>query len=118
MLCLLDQHARTFLQEEELELQRLAAVAMRVLDLQLALEHEPEQEPAVWQAINHRIALSIQRIGTLTALAQWEASPETPAARSYRTSMHEERMLITQDIDREISIAFARLSNNPQMGVA
>lgn len=119
VLCLIDQSPRAFSQEDQLELQRLAAVAMRILDLQLALKHEPEQGPAVWQAINHRIALSIQRIGTLTALTQWEASPETPIARCYRTSMHEERLLITQDIDREISIAFARLSGgNLQKGVA
>lgn len=119
VLCLIDQSPRTFSQEDQLELQRLAAVAMRILDLQLALDHEPEQGPAVWQAINHRIALSVQRIGTLTALTQWEASPETPIARCYRTSMHEERLLITQDIDREISIAFARLSGgNMQMDIA
>ncbi|WP_188809818.1 GAF domain-containing protein [Hymenobacter cavernae] len=119
VLCLIDQKARAFSAEDQLELQRLAAVSMRILDLQLALEHEPEQGPAVWQAIHHRIALSIQRIGTLTALSQWEASPETPAARSYRTSMHEERLLITQEIDREISIAFAQLNTgSARMGVA
>jgi len=119
VLCLIDQNPRTFSQEDQLELQRLAAVAMRVLDLQLALEHEPAQGPAVWKAINHRIALSVQRIGTLTALAQWEPSPETAIARCYRTSMHEERLLITQDIDREISIAFARLSDGSlRQGVA
>ncbi|OUJ71927.1 GAF domain-containing protein [Hymenobacter crusticola] len=119
MLCLIDQNSRAFSAEDQLELQRIAAVAMRILDLQLALEHDPEQGPAVWKAINHRIALSIQRIGTLTALAQWETSSDTPAARSYRTSMHEERLLIMQEIDREISIAFARLSTGDvRKGVA
>ncbi|WP_324676729.1 GAF domain-containing protein [Hymenobacter sp. GOD-10R] len=119
MLCLIDQTPRTFSPEDQLELQRIAAVAMRILDLQLALQHEPKQGPAVWKAINHRIALSIQRIGTLTALSQWETSSDTPAARSYRTSMHEERLLITQDIDREISIAFAHLGNgNTRKGLA
>jgi len=110
MLCVLDQNARTFSPEEQLVLERLAGLSMRVLDLQLALTHEPAQSPVVWQAINERISLSIQRLETLTALAQWETSPETPAAQSYITSMHEERLLITQNIDREISIAFACLT--------
>ncbi|HEX8348959.1 MAG TPA: GAF domain-containing protein [Hymenobacter sp.] len=109
-LCVLDREARSFSAEEQLVLERLAAVAMRLLDLQLVLQDHQREEPAVWRAINNRVALSIQRIETLTALAQWEVSPETEAARAYRTSMHDERILITQDIDYEVGAALARFS--------
>jgi len=104
-LCVLDKKPREFTANEQFILQRLADIAMKLLDLELVAA----AEQALWAAIQGRIALSLQRIETLTALARWEVSPETATARAYQVSIHEERLLIVQDIDYEISMAFARL---------
>ena len=104
-VCVLDKKPREFAANEQLILQHLADIAMKLLDLELVAA----AEQALWAAIQTRIALSLQRIETLTALARWEVSPETPTARAYQVSIHEERLLIVQDIEYEISTAFARL---------
>jgi len=104
-LCVLDKKPRQFTTEEQTVLQRMAGLTMQLLDLELLAA--PEQ--ALWAAINGRIDLSLQRIETLTALSRWEMSPETATAQAYRTSIQEERLLIVQDIEYEISAAFARL---------
>jgi GAF domain-containing protein len=106
-LCVLDKKPREFSATEQLVLQRLAGIAMRLLDLQLVAA--PEQAPALWTAINARVRLSLQRIETLTALARWEVATTTAAAQAYQASLHEEQMLIVQDIEYEISMAFARI---------
>jgi GAF domain-containing protein len=106
-LCVLDKKPRDFSADEQLILQRMADVAMRLLDLELVAQ--PAQAPALWAAIHARIDLSLQRIETLTALAQWETSSETVMAQAYQASLHEERLLIVQDIEYEISMAFERL---------
>jgi GAF domain-containing protein len=107
-LCVLDKKPRNFTSDEQVILQRMAGIAMRLLDLELTAA--PEQAPALWAAINARIALSLQRIETLTALARWEVSTETATALAYQASIQEERMLIVQDIEYEVSSAFARLN--------
>lgn len=107
-LCVLDKKPREFTANEQLVLARMAGIAMQLLDLELVAA--PEQAPALWEAINGRINLSLQRIDTLTALARWEVSSETTTALAYQASIHEERMLIVQDIAYEISAAFARLA--------
>lgn len=104
-LCVLDRKPRQFTADEQTILQRMAGLTMRLLDLELLTV--PEQ--ALWTAINGRIDLSLQRIATLTALARWEMSPETATAQAYRASIQEERLLIVQDIEYEVSAAFARL---------
>jgi GAF domain-containing protein len=104
-LCVLDKNPRQFTAGEQTILQRMAGLTMQLLDLELLAA--PEQ--ALWVAINSRIDLSLQRIETLTALARWEMSPETTTAQAYRTSIQEERLLIVQDIEYEVSAAFARL---------
>lgn len=104
-LCVLDRKPRQFTADEQTILQRMAGLTMRLLDLELLAA--PEQ--ALWAAINGRIDLSLQRIETLTALARWEMSPETATAQAYRASIQEERLLIVQDIEYEVSAAFARL---------
>ena len=106
-LCVLDKKPREFSADEQLILQRMAGLAMRLLDLELRAT--PAQAPALWAAITARIQLSLQRIDTLTALARWETSSKTPAAQSYHASIHEERLLIVQDIEYEVSAAFLRL---------
>jgi len=106
-LCVLDKKPREFSAEEQLVLQRMANLTMRLLDLELVAL--PTQAPALWAAINARIYLSLQRIETLTALARWEMSPETATAQAYRASIQEERLLIVQDVEYEISAAFARV---------
>jgi hypothetical protein len=106
-LCVLDKKPREFSAAEQLVLARMAGIAMQLLDLGLLAA--PGQAPALWAAIQARIALSLQRIDTLTALARWEVSPETATALAYQASIHEERMLIVQDIEYELSMAFARL---------
>lgn len=105
-LCVLDKKPHEFSAEEQLILRRMAGIAIQLLDLQLVVA--PEQAPALWAAIQVRIQLSLQRIETLTALARWEVSADTAAAQAYRLSMHEERLLIVQDIEYEVSSAFAR----------
>jgi GAF domain-containing protein len=105
-LCVLDRKPRQFTADEQTILQRMAGLTMQLLDLELLAA--PEQ--ALWAAINVRIDLSLQRIETLTALARWEMSPETATAQAYRASIQEERLLIVQDIEYEVSAAFARLS--------
>ena len=106
-LCVLDHKPREFTAEEQTVLQRMAGLTMKLLDLELLTT--PAQAPALWAAINVRIELSLQRIATLTALARWETSPETATALAYRASIEEERLLIVQDIEYEVSAAFARL---------
>ncbi len=106
-LCVLDKKPRNFSADEQLVLQRMAGIAMRLLDLELVAL--PTQAPALWAAINARIDLSLQRIETLTALARWEVSAATEMAQAYRASIQEERLLIVQDIEYEISLAFGRL---------
>lgn len=106
-LCVLDRKPREFTVEEQTILQRMASLTMKLLDLELLVA--PAQAPALWAAINARIDLSLQRIETLTALARWEMSPETTTAKAYRASIQEERLLILQDIEYEVSAAFARL---------
>lgn len=108
-LCVLDKKPRKFTTNEQVILQRLAGIAMRLLDLELVAA--PEQAPALWDAISARIQLSLQRIETLTALARWELSPETAPALAYQASIHEERMFIVQDIEYEVSLAFSRLGS-------
>lgn len=107
-LCVLDRKPRTFTVDEQQVLQRMAGLTMKLLDLELLAA--PEQAPALWAAIKARIDLSLQRIETLTALARWEMSPETATAQAYRASIQEERLLILQDIEYEVSAAFARLA--------
>lgn len=105
-LCVLDKKPHEFSAEEQLILRRMAGIAIQLLDLQLVVA--PEQAPALWAAIQTRIQLSVQRIETLTALARWEVSADSAAAQSYRLSMHEERLLIVQDIEYEVSSALGR----------
>ena len=106
-LCVLDKKPRTFTADEQQILQRMAGLTMKLLDLELLTTSA--QAPALWSAISSRIDLSLQRIETLTALARWEMSPETTTAQAYRASIQEERLLILQDIEYEVSAAFARL---------
>jgi len=107
-LCVLDKKPREFTANEQLVLQHMAGIAMQLLDLELVAA----AQQALWQAIEGRIALSLQRIETLTALARWEVSSETATALAYQASIHEERMLIVQDIEYEISTAFARIATS------
>ena len=106
-LCVLDRKPRHFTNDEQEVLQRMAGLTMKLLDLELLVT--PAQAPALWAAIKGRIDLSLQRIETLTALARWEMSPETATAQAYRASIQEERLLILQDVEYEVSAAFARL---------
>lgn len=104
-LCVLDRKPRAFTANEQFILQRMAGIAMKLLDLELVAA----TEQALWAAIQVRIALSLQRIETLTALARWEVSPETATALAYQASIHDERLMIVQDIEYEVSRAFAQL---------
>jgi hypothetical protein len=106
-LCVLDRKPRSFTADEQAVLRRMASLTMKLLDLELLAA--PAQAPALWAAIKVRIDLSLQRIETLTALARWEMSPETATAQAYRASIQQERLLILQDIEYEVSAAFSRL---------
>lgn len=107
-LCVLDRQPHEFGPDQQLILGRMAGIAMRLLDLELAAP--PSNAPALWAAIEGRVQLSLQRIQTLTALARWESSATTPAAQAYQSSLHEERLLMVQDIEYQVDSAFAQLA--------
>lgn len=101
-LCVLDVEPREFGAGDQLVLQRLADLVMRLLDVELAAPLT--QAPVLWAAIESRIQFSLQRIETLTALARWEESTTTPAAQAYQTSLHDERLLIVRDIEYQVNL--------------
>jgi GAF domain-containing protein len=106
-LCVLDRQPRTLSAPEQLRLQDLADVVMKLLDLRLALKQHPSQSSALWLQLYHHLDESLTRLNTLAELARWEESPHTPAALQYQQSIEDEAALITQILDRQISVALA-----------
>ncbi|MFD1470757.1 hypothetical protein ACFQ48_21205 [Hymenobacter caeli] len=84
-------------------LQHLAQLAMRLLDLQLALA-AAAAPVGIWDGIMTRLAFSTQRTDTLWALAQ------RPGAPAGGPSLYQKQLLLVADIDYGITRAFARLA--------
>jgi GAF domain-containing protein len=104
-LCVLDAVPRAFTVAEQTVLQQLAELAMRLLDLHLLLAQQAVPAPAIWAGIEARLAFSIQRIETLTALARRAASA---AAASYYVDIEQEQQFILADIDYNVRQALAQ----------
>lgn len=113
-LAVIDQKPRTFSAEEQAVLVSLASVAMRLLELQVALEDATLPIPALWPDIYIAIADSLTRLDTLTALAEWEESPDTNSAVAYRRSRYEEMASVAAGMQGHISNAVARFRTNNQ----
>jgi hypothetical protein len=109
-LAIIDRQPRTFSEEERAVLETLAAVAMRLLELQVVLEGATLPVPALWPDIYISIAESLTRLDTLTALAEWEESPDTVSAQSYRRSRYEEMASVAAGMQRQIRTAIARFA--------
>lgn len=110
-LCVLDTEPREFERDDQLLLQQMAALAMRLLDLELAAPLV--KLPLLWSAIESRVRFSLQRIETLAALARWETSADTPAARAYSTSLHSNRLRIVEDIEYQIKLLGPTADDRP-----
>lgn len=82
-LCILDRQPRVLSAAEQARLQALAALVMQLLDLRLALHQQPARSSATWLQLYQHLDQSLTRLDTLTELARWEESPDTPAARHY-----------------------------------
>jgi GAF domain-containing protein len=108
-LCIIDRQPRVLTSAEQARLQALAALVMKLLDLRLALHQQPERSSATWLQLYQHLDLSLTRLDTLTELASWEETLDTPAARHYQTALDEEAALVTQALDRQINLALATL---------
>lgn len=108
-LCVIDRQPRALAYEEAELLQQLAAVALQLLDMQGALARRTESLPALWTDVYAAIANSLTRLDTLAGLAQWEESPDTPAARAYRVSRWEEVRLIVETLQQQLPQALQEL---------
>ncbi|SMB86240.1 putative GAF sensor protein [Hymenobacter roseosalivarius DSM 11622] len=106
-LCVIDRQPRTLSITEQLRLQALAAVVMKLLDLRLALKPHPTHSRALWLQLYHHLDESLTRLNTLAELARWEESVHTTDALKYQQSIEDEADLITQILDKQISAAMA-----------
>jgi GAF domain-containing protein len=102
VLCVIDHKPRTFSPEEAYLLEQLAAVVMRLLDLRLHLLQQPTWNQQLWASIYARIEASVTRLETLAALASWETTDDTEAAKSYRLSSHDEAVRIIAVLTEQI----------------
>lgn len=106
-LCIIDRQPRTLSTAEQLRLQALAAVVMKLLDLRLALKRHPPHSSAMWLQLYHHLDESLTRLNTLAELARWEESAHTPDALKYQQSIEDEAALITHTLDQQISATLA-----------
>jgi GAF domain-containing protein len=90
VLCVIDHKPRHFTPIEADLLRRLATVVMSLLNLRLHLLQQPTWNQRLWAGVYAHIDTSITRLETLASLASWEEQLDSPAARSYATSTHEE----------------------------
>jgi GAF domain-containing protein len=105
VLCVIDHKPRTFSPEEARLLEQLAAVVMSLLDLRLHLLQQPTWNQQLWASIYARIEASVTRLETLAALAalaSWETTDDTEAAKSYRLSSHDEAVRIIAVLTEQI----------------
>ncbi len=109
-LCVMGREPRQLAGPEQARLQDLAGVVMKLLDLRLALHRRPEQAGAVWRQLYDQLDRSLTRLDTLAALAGYEDSPDTAAARQYAVSREEEADLVTRLLDAQVTAALATVA--------
>lgn len=108
-LCIIDRNPRVLSETEQARLQRLAALVMKMLDLRLALHQQPVPSSGIWLQLYQHLDQSLTRLDTLTELARWEESPDTPAALAYQQSLDEEASIVMQALEHQTSIALTSL---------
>ena len=104
-LCVIDRQPRFLEPEEAVLLRELANVAVRLLDLQVALAASAAPAPALWPDINNAIGASITRLDTLAELRKWEDSGDTPAALNYQAARREEATVVVRTLQQQIEAA-------------
>ena len=108
-LCIIDRQPRQLSAAEQARLQKLATVVMKMLDLRLALQHQPQKSAAVWLLLYDHLDQSLTRLDTLAELSRWEESPDTPQALLYQRSLQEEAELVTNMLDSQTSRALTAM---------
>ena len=108
-LCVIDRQPRFLEPEEAVLLRELADVALRLLNLQVALAASPAPAPALWPALHLAIADSIGRLDTLAELRKGEAAPDTPAALNYQAARRKEASDIATTLQQQIQAAIQHL---------
>ena len=108
-LCVIDREPRTLSAVEQRRLQALAVLVMKILELRQLLHQRPEQAQAVWSLLYSELDDLLTRIGTLTKLARWEASPDTSAGQAYQRSIDEEAELVIWLLEQHTVDALAAL---------
>lgn len=109
-LCVIDRQPRFLEPEEAMLLRELADVAMRLLDLQVALARTTAALPALWADIYAAIAGSIGRLDTLAELRKGEDTSDTPAALNYQAVRREEASAVAKTLQQQIQAAIQHLS--------
>ena len=108
-LCVIDRQPRFLEPEEAVLLRELADVAVRLLDLQVALATSLAPAPALWPDIYGAIADSINRLDTLAELRKGEDSGDSPAALNYQAARREEATLVVKTLQQQIEAAIQQL---------
>lgn len=100
-LCVMDRHSRQLSMPERALLDSLGEVAMSLLDLRAAQVDNPALLPAVRDSLYERIGQSLDRIGTLADLRQWE-TPNSNEAHAYEQSSLEEATHVTRLMQQDL----------------
>lgn len=103
VLCVLDHLPRRFDDEDRQLLVRLSTLAMQLLKIRLQATYQPELCITLWNGLYDRVEDSINRLGTLAALAQWEEHSETEGAVAYRLSTREEIGRVLDNLHEQIN---------------
>jgi len=90
VLCVLAHQPRQFVDADRALLVRLATLTMDVLALRLHATYDPGLSDTLWNRLYDQVEESVNRLGTLAALAQWEEHAHTAGAVAYQRSMQEE----------------------------
>ena len=111
-LCVIDRQPRFLEPEEAVLLRELADVAVRLLDLQVALARTTAAPPALWDNIYAAVASSISHLDTLAELRQWEETANTPAALNYQAARREEASAVAKTLQQQIQAAIQHLNQS------
>lgn len=97
-LCVLDVRPRAFSESDTDLLQRLAQVAMQLLELHLTATVLLDQPATLWDRIRAGLAFSLERIETLLALARRAGAP----AATYQQDLQHQKRLLVEALDYNI----------------
>ncbi|MBF9237351.1 GAF domain-containing protein [Hymenobacter sp. BT683] len=107
-LCVMDRQPRRFSMPERTLLDSLGQVAMSLLDIRSALVSDPTLLSSLRDMLDGHVSQSLDRIGTLADLSQWE-SPDSDEALAYQQSILEEATYVTRLIQQELQVTLKRL---------